>query len=435
MRALSLVLAVSFIVVACGDTSTSATSGPDVQPAADGSGSPSADASSGESSASSPPPMLGSGLGAYPVDASPVTKGGTMTFTNVGAPGFWPRRIVRPAGDPACDWKDGTDTWGGRCCQKKQYTTSDRLAPFDEEMTLILKAVDVKQVAVYQPHAGTDGRWGLVSAWDRRSRIGQNLGFTRGRDQELESDGALHTSDCVWYLAQPSPFSCGDGRDYYCPDDPGMKRLGWTGSKLFVVLTSMTFDDADVKACNGGGDAHPGPWVALVASELVRDGARKWNGACNCYSKTGSVGDGCGEMNLFEVVMDENPYSNREFASTGVRSYQAGHVGGNVCGTGCSPSDFPPDAEVVDACAKKPYTRGAEIPVGGKADGCPVWRRPKGDRYLVVLLDETTRTVQVSVVHPQNIPAAIAALLPGIPAALERTTIDSLVSLRLPSGN
>ena len=59
--------------------------------------------------------------------------------------------------------------------------------------------------------------------------------------------------------------------------------------------------------------------------------------------------DGCGEINVFEVVMDNNAYSNREFASTGVRSYQAGHVGGSVCGEDCSRDAFPPtDVEVVD---------------------------------------------------------------------------------------
>lgn len=352
-----------------------------------------------------------------------------MTFTNVGAPGFWGRRIDRAAGDPACDYKDGTDTWGGHCCMKKQSTTSDRLAPFDEETTLILKAVDVKQLAVYQPGGET---WNLVSAWDRRTRAGQNLGFTQDEDQVPESDGNLHRSDCVWYAAQTSSFDCGDGRDYFCPNDPGMKRRGWTGSKLFVLLASTTFDDAEVSSCNGGGGAHPGPWIALVASELVRDGARKWNGACNCYSKTGSVGDGCGEINLFEVVMDGNAYSNREFASTGVRSFQAGHVGGSVCGTGCARDAFAPDVDVLDACSKTAYAKGPQIEVGGRSDGCPVWRRPVGDRYFVVLLDEQTRTIQVALVHPANVPAAAAPLLPELPASLARSAIDGLVGLRLP---
>jgi hypothetical protein len=360
-----------------------------------------------------------------------------MTFTNLGAPGFWPRRIDREAGDPACDYKDGKDTWGGHCCMKKQVSTSERLAPFDEEMTLVLKAIDVKQLAIYQPASSSDATatWSLVSAWDRRTQAGQNLGFTRGPDQEPASSGEFTKNDCVNYVAQTAPFSCGDGKDYFCPADPGVNRLGWRGSKLIVMLASATFDDAGVAACDGGGAGHPGPWVALVASELVRDGARKWNGACNCYSKTGSVGDGCGEINLFEVVMDGNEYSNREFASTGVRSYQAGHVGGNVCGTGCSPSQFPADSEVVDACAKTAYAKGPLIPVGGKADGCPVWRRPTGDRYFVILLDETTRSMNLALVHPENLPTAAMPVLPALPATLTRSTIDALAALRLPEAS
>jgi hypothetical protein len=428
---------VPLVVFSCGDSSSSGPGGGSNAASSGAAPNPSSSSPSGDGNGlpkqPSPPP-LGGGLGAYPVDPSTPTLGGTMTFTNVGAPGFWPRRINREAGDPACDYKDGTDTWGAHCCQKKQSSASEHLAPFDEEMTLILKAIDVKQVAVYQPGATDASSWGLVSAWDRRTKTGQNLGFTQGPSQELESTGDLQKKDCVWYLAQTGPFDCGDGHDYFCPADPGVNRLGWTGSKLFVILASMTFDDSGVEKCSGGGSSgSPGPWVALVASELIRDGARKWNGACNCYSKTGTVGDGCGEINLFEIVMDNNQYSNREFASTGVRSYQAGHVGGSVCGTGCSRDAFGPDADVVDACAKKAYTTGPEIAVGGASNGCPVWRRPIGDRYLTVLLDETTRTVQVGMIHPANVPAAAAPLLPALPPLIPRTTVDALVALRLPA--
>jgi hypothetical protein len=199
------------------------------------------------------------------------------------------------------------------------------------------------------------------------------------------------------------------------------------------MLTSMDFDDQGVKACGSTGAGAPGPWIAGVASELTRDGGRKWNGLCNCYSKTGSVGDGCGEINLFEVVMDNNSFSNREFISTGVRSYQAGHVGGNVCGSGCSRADFAPNQDVVDACQKSEYATGPTLTMGGKTDGCPVWVRPKGDRYLIALLDAERRAIQIGMVHPSAIPAALTALLPALPSELSRATIDKLVDLRLPS--
>ena len=371
-------------------------------------------------------------LGAYPVTPSTVTRGGTMTFTNVGAAGWWPRRIERDAGDPACDYKDGTDTWGSHCCMKQNETTSTTLAPFDEEMTLILKAVEVKQLAIYQPEAGARSSWRRITSWDRRRGTPDNLWFTREGNGSAEFSGELFHDDCVGYVMQAPTFDCGDGRDYFCPNDPGVLHRGFSGSKLVVFLGSMSFDDAGVSKCDGDGAGHPGPWVAFVASELIRDGGRKWNGLCNCYSKTGSVGDGCGEINVFEVVMDDNQFSNREFASTGVRSYQEGHVGGAVCQSSCEREAFAPDADVVDACAGAAYDQGPVLEVGGDTDGCPVWRRPEGDRFFFILLDEAERVIQVGMVHPENIPGAMTPLLPELPSALERSTIDSLVELRLP---
>ena len=372
-------------------------------------------------------------LGAYPFTPSTVTHGGTMTFTNVGAAGWWPRRIDREPGDPACDYKDGADTWGGHCCMKENATTSVELSPFDEEMTLILKAIEVKQLAIYQPANGEpEAGWERVTAWDARVRVSENLWFTQEGEGSREFPGDLTRDDCVGYLMQEPSFECGDGRDYYCPDDPGILHRGFSGSKLVVFLGSMSFDDAGVAACGSDEAGHPGPWVAFVASELVRDGGRKWNGACNCYSKTGSVGDGCGEINVFEVVMDDNSFSNREFASTGVRSFQEGHVGGAVCQASCERDTFPANADVIDACAQTAYERGPELVFGGATSGCPVWRRPDGDRYFFILLDQAARAIQVGIIHPANIPAAATPVLPNLPTSLPRSSIDALVALRLP---
>ena len=368
--------------------------------------------------------------GAFPDDDSPKTWGGTMTFTNIGAAGWWPRRLDRPAGDPACTYKDGTDTWGGHCCMREQATTSTALSPFDQEMILVLKAINVRQLAIYQPAA--DATWSRVSAWDARDGRAHNLWFTQQGAGGADFPGDLTKNDCVGYVMQAPRFDCGDGRDYYCPNDPGILHQGYAGSKLVVLRASMDFADAGVAACDGAGAGHPGPWVAFVAAELIRDGGRKWNGLCNCYSKTGSVGDGCGEINVFEVVMDGNDYSNRDFASTGVRSYQVGHLGGAVAGAGLRPDVFAAEADVVDACAKRAYARGPVLVAGGTTDGCPVWRRPVGDRYLFILLDESTRTIQVGMLHPANLPAAVGELLPDLPARLTRATLDALVALRLP---
>jgi hypothetical protein len=360
-----------------------------------------------------------------------------MTFKNIGAPGSWPRRLNREMGDAACDYKDGTDTWGGHCCQANHETESAALAPFDEEMTLILKAIRVKQLAVYQPEskgtANGESAWSRVTAFDERGTT-ENLWFTQNGAGNNEFPGDLTKNDCVGYVMQEPLFECGDGRDYYCPNDSGILHRGFSGSKLVVFLGSMDIDDGALKACDGEGPGHAGPWVAFVASELVRDGGRKWNGLCNCYSKTGSVGDGCGEINVFEVVLDNNEYSNREFASTGVRSYQAGHVGGAVCKSDCQRDGFLPlDVDVVDACAGAAYSEGPEIVADGDTDGCPVWRRPEGDRYFFILLDEQERTIQVGVVHPENVPAAAKPLLPSLPGQIARSIVDGLLRLRLPN--
>jgi hypothetical protein len=356
-----------------------------------------------------------------------------MTFTGVGAPGSWPRRLDREPGDPACDYKDGDDTWGGHCCQTLHSTESEHLAPFDEEMTLILKAIRIKQLAIYQPSEGVQGsNWSRVTSWDERGTA-ENIWFTQEGEGSASFRGDLTQNDCVSYVMQEPLFECGDGHDYYCPNDAGILHRGYAGSKLVAFLGSMDLDDDQVSKCNGDGAGHPGPWVAFVASELVRDGGRKWNGLCNCYSQTATVGDGCGEINVFEVVLDNNEFSNREFASTGVRSYQAGHVGGAVRKAGCQRDQFQPlDVDVVDACAGEAYSKGPEIAVGGETDGCPVWRRPEGDRYFFILLDEDTRVIQVGIVHPESVPSAASALLPRFPKTLERSAIDDLVHLRLP---
>jgi len=62
-----------------------------------------------------------------------------------------------------------------------------------------------------------------------------------------------------------------------------------------------------------------------------------------------------------------------------------------------------------------------------------VWRRPVGDRYFMILLDEQARTIQVAVVHPDQIPPDAATLLPELPHSLPRSTLDALLSMRLPN--
>lgn len=103
-----------------------------------------------------------------------------------------------------------------------------------------------------------------------------------------------------------------------------------------------------------------------------------------------------------------------------------------MCQASCDRSAFADDVDLVDACAQQAYDRGAELAFGGDTDGCPVWRRPNGDRYWFILLDAIERVIQVGLIHPDNVPAAATALLPALPATLERNAIDALADLRLP---
>jgi len=115
--------------------------------------------------------------------------------------------------------------------------------------------------------------------------------------------------------------------------------------------------------------------------------------------------------------------------STGLRSFQLGHLGGSVCGR--DRCEAAPDADLFDACALAPITGGAVVDAASR-EGCPVWRRPSGERFFFVLLDERTRTVQVGLVQPESIPSGARAMFPALPPSVSREVIDDLLALRLP---
>ncbi len=69
-------------------------------------------------------------------------------------------------------------------------------------------------------------------------------------------------------------------------------------------------------------------------------------------------------------------------------------------------------------------------PAGGPT---AAFRRPEsGYRYFLIALDVASRTVQLGMVHPQKVPASIAALLPGLPGVIPQATVDAVLALRLP---
>lgn len=391
--------------------------------------------------------------GAAPAHTTPelentgtVTRGGTMTFTNIGAPGYWGRRIEAAPGDARCDVQSETleYSWGGSefCCRTKHTVSSDRLTPFNEQIALVLDGpLRIKQLAVYQPLNNALDAWGLRSYWDRNAWSAPfNMHFV-GPDNATSFDGLLG-NNCSYHATQRRPFPCGKGSDPYCPGS-SEDYEGWAGSKLFVLLASMPYaDDTELRSrsCISADQderAQDSPWIGLGASELVRDG---WAGyhPCHCFANTNAgVGDGCGQINVFEVVAESSgaQWGNRDVISTGIRSYQVGSLGGSTCGLqGCSVDHFAADADLIDANHLVEMTHGAVIDADHRAasEG-PMWRRARDDRYYLFVLDETTRTVQVAVVHPARIPEILAPLLPALPNQVSRGLIDQLIQLRLPT--
>jgi hypothetical protein len=68
----------------------------------------------------------------------------------------------------------------------------------------------------------------------------------------------------------------------------------------------------------------------------------------------------------------------------------------------------------------------------GIPTGVAFVRPDAGFRYFVILLDESTRTVQIGLVHPNAVPASVNTLLPNFPLEIPRSTIDAVLALRLP---
>ncbi len=377
-------------------------------------------------------------------NSSTPTRGGTLTFTNIGAPGWWGRRLDAQPGDSRCDVQSEQISlpWGNEfCCRTKHEVATDRLSPFNEQLTMVLDGpLRVSQVAVYQPLAEISGSWAIRSFWDRRVPAQTfNLHFS-GPGNASAFSGVLG-NNCSFFAMQEKKFSCGAGSDPYCPGSD-LDYYGWAGSKLFVILASMPYaDDPSMKPLScikstQNERQEDSPWIGLGASELDRDGWSGYN-PCHCYANTNSgVGDGCGQINVFEVIAESSgaQWGNRDIISTGIRSYQVGSLGGVTCGIqGCGIEHFPADADLLDANHLVAMSHGAVIDANNRqsAEG-PVWRRALDERYYLILLDESARTTQVMVLHPRNLPATAGALLPSLPNEVPRTAIDAILNLRLP---
>jgi hypothetical protein len=445
-----------FALAACGSSGDQG--GPSQQGSPDGSANPSMDASTNptkdgstvgphaDSSAppgmdgSSVPPMEGGpmpppqqpGLGPAqfgPGDLDPPSHGGTITFQQIGGAGWYPSRR-----DPASGMCDVQNT--SSCCTTKYNITSDALSPWDEELVMTLRGpMTVKQMAVYQPATTDPGSdWQLASAWDSANPSSDaNFSFDGKATAAVPAFAGGVGSECLVNLATSQTFPCGSGSSPFCPANSSSHWWGWAGSKLFVVLANMAHSGTNGApaqcSSNNTGGWYDAPWVGLAVGELARAGSFS---SCQCFAKTSNwaLADGCGQFNVFEVVNDNNSYKNLDVFSTDLIDY-SGYVGQGPCGSKCNTATLAPAVDLIDKTNDMEATAGAVAsPTGGPSAAL---RRPEnGYRYFLIGLDVSTRTVQLALVHPQNVPASIGQLLPNLPSTIQRATVDAVLGLRLP---
>ena len=435
MRAVALLV----VVTACssGDGHASEPPGGDggaggdaTSPASDGGAPMGNDAGGGPGFDASP---VSSGLGPAqfgPGQLDPPSDGASITFEQIGAAGWYPS-IRDPATGPC-----NVDQDAGSCCLAQDNLTSSDLTPWDEELIMTLRGpMLIKQLAVYQPASSQAGSaWSLVSAWDDRTP-GQMPGLAYQGDATPNTPftGGVG-SECLVNVSTAQPFPCGPGSVPYCTSSSSNKDYGWAGSKLLVILATMPHAGATgtPTSCSTTttGNWYDASWVGLSVGELVRAGSFS---SCQCYAKNpakGYLADGCGQFNVFEVVNDNDSSKNLDVFSTDLIDY-SGYVGQGPCGPVCNVSTLPAAADLIDKTNDTEATEGAvATPASGPS---AAFRRPEtGYRYFLIDLDVASRTVQLAMVHPQNIPAAIAGLLPALPGTIPQATVSSVLSLRLP---
>jgi hypothetical protein len=365
-----------------------------------------------------------------PGDLDAASHGGTITFQQIGAAGWYPSR--RDPSSGMCDARK-TDT----CCLTKHDIAGTDLTPWDEDLIMTLRGpIALKQFATYQPSGAGASTWKLVSAWDDRApNAPRGLAFD-GNGTEASGFPGTVGSECLVNVSTDQPFACGPGSVPYCPEPSGQHHTykGWAGSKLFILLASMPHADSGKvqNPCSkdASGNWYDAPWLGLSHGELVRAGAFS---DCQCYAKDPDkwyLADGCGQFNVFEVVNDNNQYKNLGVFSTNFFGY-AGYVGEGPCGPACDVSKLDPAVDLIDK-SKDTEAQSGALASPSKGPGA-AFRRPEGGyRYFVILMDVASRTVQLAVVHPSQIPASLAPLLPDLPADVPTTTIDALLALRLP---
>jgi hypothetical protein len=383
-------------------------------------------------------PIADAGAAAAAVSeaADVPSHGGTMTFQSLGAAGWYPS-----SRDPASGTCDAYKN--GQCCMAKHTLPDAGIAPWDEELILTLRGpMLVKRIAVYQPDPADKNAWTRVSQWnDATPSAGEHIAF---QGDGASSDGAGFPGSvgnkCLIDVSTDRNFPCGPGSLPYCAANSLSHRYGWEGSKLILLLASMPhFGSAPlaaVKHCSTDpkDNWYDAPWIGLSHGELIRSGKF---GGCNCYSKDPAhweLADGCGQFNVFETVNDNNAYRNLDLFNTNFFSY-AGYVGEGPCGSKCDVSTLDPAVDLISKSTAREAQAAVATPQ--KASNTTFRRPSDGYRWFVLLLDSQTRTVQLALAHPGNLPMPLAtvtgtSVTAALPAKVGRSAIDGLIAMRLP---
>jgi hypothetical protein len=229
-----------------------------------------------------------------------------LTYTHVGAAGAYAEVVS--------GWSKTTGCVGdsdGSLCKgvyRKPKQVDGALAPFDEEMTMVLAGpIELYQVAVYSPNAGRN-EWRREAYWDRCTT--QGLAFV-GNKSWYECGGFVQsyvTADGTKESATPVQFSgriaagtevhvmsdracSGSTAESDCGFSSGLALHGFAGdgagSKILVTKFRMPL-----------GEKTPAYWI--LPSQVVRSSQY----GCNCRGAGSdpTYKGGCGELDVAEIL-------------------------------------------------------------------------------------------------------------------------------------
>jgi hypothetical protein len=299
----------------------------------------------------------------------------------------------------------------------------------------------VQQMAVYQPADVNNAVWLQTSLWDSKTaKTLTGIAFVGDINAATGFDGIIGNK-CIVKASTNKVFPCGPGSVPYCAAG-GTKYYGWSGSKMFVLLAYMPhITGTDIPAarhCNTSttDNWYDAPWIGLSVGEMMRaDCGGEW-GPCHCYAKTTAwqLGDGCGQFNVFEIINDQNQYANLDVFSSNFFGYPfSGSWGPGPCPS-CKVTGLNTKVDLINNSTSLEATTGA-VGAFPTMPGAAFRRPASGYRFIVILLDVKTRQIQLAFIHPANVPATVAAVLPGLPLQIQRATVDAMLALRLPATN